>query len=159
MVRSDGVGPLKVGMTIHQLRTALNENFSLPKDKDEQGCFYVNPSKHPKLNLMILGGRFARVDVDERGTLTSEGIQIGNTEAHAKRVYGHKLKITPHAYTAPEGHYLTVLSKHGAYGIRFETDHGKIVRLYAVPMLFNLSKAANDGRHPVWPPLPNAFES
>ncbi len=131
VVRFNGIGPTKIGMTLQQLNTALNENFSLPKDKEEQDCFYVHPSKHPSVSFMILDDRFARVDVDERGTLTSDGIQIGNTEADAERVYGNKLKTTPHAYTGPEGHYLTVLSKDKTHGIRFETDQGRIVRFYA----------------------------
>ena len=41
------------------------------------------------------------------------------------------LKVEPHNYTAPEGHYLTVLASNGRYGIRFETDEGKIVKFYA----------------------------
>jgi len=131
IVRFRGVGPVKIGMTLQQLNTVLNEHFSLPSDKEEHECFYVTPSKHSGVSFMILNGRVARADVDERGVASSGGIQIGNTEADAERVYGKRLKITPHAYTAPEGHYLTVISNDGAYGMRFETDQGRIVTFYA----------------------------
>jgi hypothetical protein len=62
---------------------------------------------------------------------TAGGIKIGDSESHAKQVYGNMLKVEPHNYTAPEGHYLTVLASNGRYGIRFETDEGKIVKFYA----------------------------
>ena len=131
LIREDGIGPAQIGMSLIELNTALNEKFSTPKDKDDQGCFYVQPAKHPHVSFMVEDGRLARVDVDAPGMATKEGIQVGDTEAHALKVYGAKLKIEPHHYTGPEGHYLTVRSDSGRYGIRFETDGAKIVNFYA----------------------------
>ena len=68
-----------------------------------------------------------RVDVDKSGVATSEGVQVGDSEEHVKQVYGSRLKAEPHHYT--EGHYLTI--RNGDYGIRFETDEGKISTFYA----------------------------
>jgi hypothetical protein len=62
------------------------------------------------------------------GVATAEGVQVGDSEEHAKQVYGSRLKIEPHHYT--DGHYLTVASKSGGYGIRFETENGKIETFY-----------------------------
>jgi hypothetical protein len=129
VAREDGVGPIKAGMTLSQLNAVLQERFSLPADKNDRGCFYVTPSKHPHLSLMIENGRLARIDVDSRGVATSEGIQVGDTEAQAMNVYGSRLKIEPHHYT--EGHYLTVRSSEGRFGIRFETEQGKITTFYS----------------------------
>lgn len=80
---------------------------------------------------MILDGRVARVDVDDKTTQTAEGIRNGDSETHALQVYGKRLKIAPSAYAGREAHYLTVNSPNGKYGIRFETDSGKIIRYYA----------------------------
>jgi len=73
-----------------------------------------------------------RVDVDQAGILTAEGVQVGDTEEHAKKVYGPRLKIEPSQNAGGEGgHYLTVLSSDRRYGIRFETEQGKITTFYA----------------------------
>ena len=130
-VRTDGVGPVKVGMSLSQLNAVVHEKFSLPAAKDEQGCFYIKPHQQPSIGLMIEDGRVTRVDIDGPDILTVEGVHVGDSETRAKQVYGHKLKVEPHAYTGPEGHYLTMHSSDGRYGIRFETDEGKIVRFYA----------------------------
>jgi hypothetical protein len=116
-------------MSLSQLSTVLHERFSKPADKGDQGCFYVNPKKHPHLNFMIENGRVARVDVDDPGVSTSARIQVGDSETHAKQVYGSRLKVEPHHYT--DGHYLTARSSDGHNGIRFETDQGKITMFYA----------------------------
>jgi hypothetical protein len=124
VIREDGVGPVKIGMTLPELNAALHERFSLPKGKDEQACFYVKPAKHTHLAFMIEDGRLSRADVDGVGISTAEGIQVGDSEDHARRVYGVRLKVEPHKYIE-DGHYLTIRSIDGRYAIRFETKKGK----------------------------------
>lgn len=130
IVRPDGIGPVKVGMSLAQLNAALSERFSMPKEKEDQGCFFVGSEGHPP-SFMIEDGRVVRVDVDAPGIFTAEGIQVGDTEAQAQKVYGSRLKVGAAAYTGPEGHYLTVHAAGGRYGIRFETEDGKISTFYA----------------------------
>jgi hypothetical protein len=130
VIREDGAGPAKVGITLSQLNSVLGERFSMPKDKDDQGCFYVKPAKHRHIAFMIEDGRFVRVDVDAPGISTTEGIQVGDFEAKALRVLGHRLKVEPHQFIE-DGHYLTIRSHDGRYGIRFETEKGKIQSFYA----------------------------
>jgi hypothetical protein len=130
VVHFDGAGPIKIGMTLSQLNTVLHEKSSLPDASDEQGCFYINPSKHPHIALMIIDGRLARIDVEKPGLSTSEGIQVGDSESRALKVYDHRLKVEAHQYI-DTGHYLTVRSKDTRFGIRFETDQGKITMFYA----------------------------
>ena len=133
VVRSDGIGPINVGMRPADVKAALHLSYSnsMTKDSDQQTCFYLDLRDHSGVGLMILNGRVARVDIDNRNTQTVEGIHNGDSEARALSVYGKRMKVTPHAYTGPEGHYLTVRSADGKYGIRFETERGKIVRYYA----------------------------
>lgn len=130
IIREDGVGPAKVGMTLPQLNVALHEKFALPEEKGDQGCFYVHPSRHSHIAFMIEDGRLARVDIDAPGIPTAEGIQVGDSELQARQIYGTRLRIEPQKYT-DEGHYLTVHSSNGQYGVRFETEKGKIQRFYA----------------------------
>jgi hypothetical protein len=132
VVRPDGIGPAKIGMTLPQLNAALHEHFAMPKEKDDQGCFYASPRSHPQLAFMIEDGHLTRVDVNKPGTSTVEGIQVGDTEARAKSVYGRKLKIEPSKYARDEGgHYLTLQPANEKYGVRLETEKGKITEFYA----------------------------
>ncbi len=129
VVRENGVGPVKVGMNLAQLNAVLHEKFAMPAEKEDRACFYVTPRGHPHLSFMIEEGHVARVDVDSPGTLTNVGIQVGDTEDQALKTYGDRLKVSPHKYT--DGHYLTAQSTDRRYGIRFETDQGKISTYYA----------------------------
>jgi hypothetical protein len=132
VLRFDGIGAVKVGMTLRQVNAALGEKFSTPKDKDEQTCFYVEPTKHPDTAIMVLNGRVARVDVfavngAQPRTATLEGVQIGDSEPMVQKLYGEAVAVSPHHYT--DGQYLTV--KSGEYGLRFETAQGKVTSFYA----------------------------
>ena len=118
-------------MTLTQLNATLHEKFSMPTEKEDQGCFYVHPSNHPQIGFMIEDGRLVRIDVDHPGISTSEGIQVGDSESHTLKVYGEVLKVEPRAYMEEDGHFLTARSRDGRYGVRFETDHGKITGFYA----------------------------
>lgn len=106
-------------------------NFPCQKMKTKKLASTQNQLNVLAFAIMIQEGYVTRVDVFQPGIATPEGIRVGNSEARAKQAYGDKLKIEPHAYTGPEGHYLTVRSSDGLYGIRFETDGKKILSFYA----------------------------
>lgn len=117
-------------MSLPQLSAMLHEKLPLPPAKDDQACFYVSTKKQPKLSFMMLEGLLARIDVKDPGVKTPRGIQVGDSENHALQVYGSRLKVSPHKYI-DNGHYLTAKSSDGDYGIRFETEDGKITTYYA----------------------------
>ena len=87
-------------------------------------------ARHPHIAFMIEDGRLSRIDVDRAAVATSAGILVGDSEARALKVYGSRLKVDSHQYIE-NGHYLTIRSSSGRYGIRFETDQGKITMAYA----------------------------
>lgn len=126
----DGIGPVKVGMSLSQLNSTLQEKFTMPKARDEQGCFIVTSIRHPHVSFMIEDGKVTRIDVDGRGVPTDKGIQVGDSEKQVLKIYGAAVKLEPHAYTSEEGgHYLTVRS--GGLGLRFETGKEKVDSFYA----------------------------
>jgi hypothetical protein len=90
---------------------------------------------------MIEDGHFSRVDVDAPGITTTEGVQVGDSEAKALQVYGPRLKVEPHHYI-DDGHYLTVRSSNGRYGMRFETEEGEDYEL----LLWSIGFSAISGR-------------
>jgi len=116
-------------MTLDQLSAALHQKRS-EQESGGESCFYVHARGHDHLAFMIEDGRLVRVDVDAPGIRTSTGIQVGDSEAHARRVYRTKMEVTEHQYI-DTGHYLTVRSADGRYGVRFETDNGKITMFCA----------------------------
>lgn len=128
VVREDGVGPVKIGMTLVELSAALNQELG-PDETDPQGCFYITPKGHDHVAFMIIDGHVARVEVNAPGVATTTGLQVGDTELHARQRYGAKMKVTSHQYI-DTGHYLTIRSHDGRYGVRFETDKGKIIEYY-----------------------------
>jgi hypothetical protein len=69
----------------------------------------------------------ARIDVRDTTWSTDEGIRIGDTEARVAQVYGDRVTTSPHKYTGPQGHYMTVTPTDTAYRIVFETDGQRVV--------------------------------
>jgi hypothetical protein len=61
IVREDGAGPVRIGMSLPQLNAMLDEKLPLPPAKDDQACFYVTTKKQPRLSFMMLQGRLARI--------------------------------------------------------------------------------------------------
>jgi hypothetical protein len=131
IIRLDGIGPVRVGMNLSELNKALHTSFKKPTDPDEQSCTYIEVPHQSRIGIMILEGRVARVDVGNTSTRTAEGIHNGDSEARALQVYGKRLKIEPNFYDSENGHYLTLHSPDRKYGIRFESDDGKITSFYA----------------------------
>ncbi len=131
VVRWDSFGTVRVGMTLAQLNKALKTSYVRPSDPDERSCFYVGVPNVSGVGIMILDGRVARADVDNASISTAEGVHNQDSEARAIQVHGKRLQIEPHSYLPETGHYLTLISPDRNYGIRFETEDGKITRYYA----------------------------
>jgi hypothetical protein len=129
VIREDGVGPVKVGMTLAELTAIFHQKLA-EEDSGSDNCYYVTVPGHDHVGFMIIDSHVARVDVNARGVSTVTGIQVGDTEAQVRKIYGTRMKVTAHQYV-DNGHYLTVRSADGRYGIRFETDGGKITGFYA----------------------------
>lgn len=124
-LRLDGIGPVKVGMTIPQAREAAGVAITTPIDELDNGCGYSEvPSMHG-VSFMVLDGTIARVDVDS-GAATEAGIKVGDDVAKVRKAYGSKIKEEPHEYVQG-GQYLSVRS--GSYSLLFETDGSKVTTM------------------------------
>ena len=128
IVRDDGIGPVKIGMTRSQLSAALREKL-VDEESGNDICFFVHARGHDHVAFMIIDNRVVRIDINAHGYKTSLGIQVGDSEAYARRLYGPRMKVTGHQYI-DTGHYLTVRSSDRRHGVRFETDSGKITMFY-----------------------------
>jgi len=81
---------------------------------------------------MIENDSVARFDVENPAIRTREGAGVGDLEADVVRRYGNRIVVSPHAYTGPDGHYLTVTPPGDTlHRIIFETDGQKVVHIRA----------------------------
>jgi hypothetical protein len=129
VIREDGVGPIKVDMTLAQLSAALHQELTAD-ERDEEGCFYINPRGHDNVSFMIIDGHVVRAEVNAPGISTSTGIQVGDSEAKVRKFYGARVQVTANPYL-DTGLFLTIRSADGRQGIRFITDKGKITMFFA----------------------------
>ena len=71
--------------------------------------------------------------IDSPKFLSLSGAGSKSTEEQLQKLYGPHLEVEPHKYLEDQGNYLTLRSKDGRSGIRFETENGRVFRFYAGP--------------------------
>lgn len=125
----NGIGPIRVGMTVSQAAKAAGTR--LVSDPPDNNCYYVKPQGEPKdIGFMVTQGRIARVDVWKNKKITTlKGAKIGDSEARIKSLYPGQIKVSFHKYVQG-GHYLTFVPKDSAdknYRVVFETDGKRVV--------------------------------
>ena len=127
----DGLGQLQVGMTLTE---AVNMGLVNERPDMKPACDFVFPAVGAGIpfgvNVMVVRGKIARIDVDTGTVTTEDGVKIGDTEDKVKSVYGDELQVQPHKYIEG-GHYMTVKGDSASAGkaIVFETD-GKRVTMF-----------------------------
>jgi hypothetical protein len=128
-VSDAGVGPVKIGMTDIELRTATVDRVEKPDL--EAGCSMVRLLDAPgDVAAMIADQHVVRIDVLTAGVRTASNIGIGDSEAQVRAAY-EKVAVQPHKYT--DGHYLSV-QRPNKLRLVFETD-GKVVTRYRLGAL------------------------
>jgi hypothetical protein len=144
----DGIGPIRVGMTVAQAEKSANVALIEKGGRAGTSCYYLWPKTGPEgLGLMVISpreeksilrdrDRIVRVDIFQNKRMTTlRGAKIGNTEAQIKAMYPGQIQVTTHQYTGPQGgHYLTFIPKDAAdkdYRIVFETLKGRVTQFRA----------------------------
>lgn len=122
----DGIGPVKIGMTIAEASRAAGVSIVSRGDSGNPSCTYFRPQGEPQeLGFMVTEGRISRIDVfKNRRIKTPSGLGIGSTEAEIKARFPGQIEVTNHEYVQG-GHYLTFVPRDAAdrrYRIVFETD-------------------------------------
>lgn len=122
---------MRVGMSSAEVRTTLGLAAAAPFAKGT--CEYLEAAALPvRLYFMTESDTLVRIDVRDSTVATREGARVGDTEARIASLYGSALRVTPHKYTGPKGHYLTVTpANDSTHLIVFETD-GERVTTYRV---------------------------
>lgn len=116
-----GIGSLRIGTPVAALRGmgATGEDYPDP-DVD---CSYWRTPRWPGLMMMVSGGRLVRIETEDRRYRTASGARVGMTEDEIRRIYPG-MRVEPHPYTGPQGHYLILRARGEPYGLIVETDPG-----------------------------------
>jgi hypothetical protein len=138
-VRADGIGALRVGMTLAGASDAIDRPVELDPSSlvaPDATCGYAQVAGIARgLLLMVVrerpGGpwRIGRFDVVEPSRArTDTGIGIDATEDDVRAAYDNVV-VEPHPYQGPDAHYL-VIDPDGAGGLLtiFETSAGRVTR-------------------------------
>jgi hypothetical protein len=127
----EGLGQIQIGMTLTE---AVNMGLVNERPDLKSSCDFVFPAVGAGIpfgvNVMVVKGKIARIDVDTGVVTTEDGAKIGDTEDRIKSIYGDELEVKPHKYIEG-GHYMTVKGDSASAGkaIVFETD-GKRVTMF-----------------------------
>ena len=114
-----GIGTLRIGTPVAALRAmgATEERYP----DEEVDCAYWHTPRWPGLAMMVSGGRVVRIETEDRRYRTASGARVGMTEAEIRRLYP-AMRVEPHPYTGPQGHYLVFRARGEPYGLIVETD-------------------------------------
>ena len=132
-LNEDGLGQIQIGMTLAE---AVNMGLLNERPDMKSACDYVFPAVGAGIpfgvNVMVVKGKVARIDVDTGTVTTEDGAKIGDTEDRIKSIYGDELKVTPDKYI-PGGHNLMVMGDSASAGkaIVFVTDGQRVTMFRA----------------------------
>lgn len=134
--RFDGVGALRVGMSIRETVAALGGTVDTTQDPmPGSACNYIRFSALPPgAIVMVWGDTVMRVDVDSTTVRTQWGTGVGSTAAEIRQRHtSHDVRQEPHPYSAPYWHYMLVdATDDTTHRIIFETDSQQVARSYRV---------------------------
>lgn len=116
-----GIGDLRIGTPVAALRAmgATEERYP----DEEVDCAYWRTGRWPGLAMMVSGGRVVRIETEDARYRTASGARVGMTEAEIRAIYGRAMRVEPHPYTGPEGHYLIYQARSEPYGMIVETNY------------------------------------
>src|SRR6185312_9244074 len=123
-LNEDGLGPIQIGMN---LSDAVNMGLLNDNPTRNPRCDWVYPAVGAGIpdgvNVMVVNGKIAQIDVDTGAVTTEDGAKIGDSEDRVKSIYGDEVQVEQHKYNAG-WHYLTVMGDSASAGkaLVFETD-------------------------------------
>lgn len=109
---AQGFGPLRIGMTRAEVEAALGPDADPEAvgGPDPDSCDMFRPNRAPDgLLVMVENGVLTSVWLSRNTTVeTDRALNIGDTAAEVKRVYGAAAVVEPHKYAPAPAEYVTV---------------------------------------------------
>jgi hypothetical protein len=119
-VTVEGIGALRIGLPVSALRRMGARPGETPETPG--ACHYWGFPGQDRIGLMVIGNRLMRIDIYDPAYRTRSGARVGMTEARIRRIYGPAMRVRPHPYTYPDGHYLIYHPAGHGHGLIVETD-------------------------------------
>ncbi len=109
---AQGFGPLRIGMTRAEVEAALGPD-SDPEavgGPDPASCDMFRPARAPDgLLVMVENGMLTSIWLSRNTAVeTDRALNVGDTAAEVKRVYGPAADVIPHKYAGAPAEYITV---------------------------------------------------
>lgn len=128
-------GPIQTG----SLRTAVLAALGAPPQRGQESlpeaCEYMGIPESPLtrvVSFMVVSDTIVRVDVDSSTVATVWGDRVGDSEGAVLARHAGRVRVEPHKYTGPEGHYLIVTSRDDTlHRLVFETDGKRVMAYHA----------------------------
>ena len=122
----EGMGVVKIGMTIEEAQQEANVTFKQENSGGEEyGCFYFSTEEIDKVSMMVTDNVIARIDINNPLVKTTEGVGIGDTETLIREIYGNNnIEEYPHEYIIDGKYVIFIPSENLAqdYGIIFNIN-------------------------------------
>ena len=129
-----GLGPVRNGMTIEQLRRA-GFRLTTPSSGDFSDCAQAKILGQEDVGLLIEKSRVSRIEIYSNRISSLSGSRVGDTEDEIERIYrkyGDRLSVEPHLFDQ-EGHFIKIFSLDQTTSIAFETHGHVATQMYAGP--------------------------
>jgi hypothetical protein len=125
----DGIGPVKVGMTLAEASAAAGAPLEVMPSPTE-GCAHARPAGGPEhVMFMVVDGKVVRVEAGP-GITTLSGIGVGSTEAEVLATYPGQIRVEPNPYQGHRGFHTLVYTPadpaFAQYGLIFETNGERV---------------------------------
>ena len=131
----NGIGPIRVGMTVDEASRAAGVRLvNSISGGEEYGCLFFKPEEPKNLNFMVTNGRIARITVMNDRITTIKGAKIGDTEDRIIALYPGQIQVIRAPLRVRENENsknLTFVPKDAVdknYRIIFETYNNKVSR-------------------------------
>ncbi len=95
-VALDGIGPIRIGMTIKEAAAASGLKFRRLSDSGvDRGCTYFQPTAGlAEVGFMVTHNRIARIDIYNNRMATLSGARVGDRKEKIMALYGEKIQLT-----------------------------------------------------------------
>lgn len=123
-------GPIRMGSPRAAVLAALGAPPHEGQGPAPEECGYTGIPDGPSMRavrLMVVNDTVVRVDVDSLPVATAWGDRVGDSESAVLARHAGHVRVEPHKYTGPEGHYLIVTTPDDTlHRLVFETDGQRV---------------------------------
>lgn len=128
-------GPIRSGSSRADVLAALGAPTQRGRVSPPASCEYLSIPDSPlarDIRLMVVDDTIVRFDVDSPPVATMWGDRVGDSERAVVARHAGDVRIQPHKYTGPKGHYVVVTSQDDTlHRLVFETDGQRVLAYHA----------------------------